>query len=143
MSRQGFTLVEVILVVILLSILVSVAIPTFDAIINRVEYKEVGIVFELVRSAAQYYHLKYDIKNLNTADQAAMWATLHIDLPGDPKCYYSISSAGDVRTFRVGTASSTPTNLYTYTLPSGDVNGDGALGIHPDVKYIQDDVPHP
>ncbi len=75
-GQEGFTLIEIIAVLILLGILAAVAVPKFMNLQEDAELKSVaGVKAELISRANQYY-AQYLLNNTNTqnAQNLAAWA---------------------------------------------------------------------
>lgn len=137
--KKGYTLVGVLIVVVIVGILATIAIPGFRQIIRRYELEEVRHMFEATRAGAKDYDFRIGIGNLPTAAPQC-WEALNVNLPDNPICEYTIVAGGS--TNRRLQVRSRPSGawiwLYRYDLP----NGPGAInGGNTDQKYIQD-LPH-
>ncbi len=132
--KKGFTLVELLIAIIILSILAAVSLPVYNKIIKRTGFKEVTNIVGLIRAGAKYYNLKYGVGVLAANETA--WGALKLDKPTDSgtNLIYVITSAdGDpaLQVFYKGNM------LYQYNLKTG-------IGINtgvPDAAYLPADLP--
>lgn len=79
-AKKAFTLIELIVVIIILGILATVALPNMKKIITRTQLKEVGSMVELIKSGSKYYNLKYGLNIFDTSDQATAWEVIKLDM---------------------------------------------------------------
>lgn len=134
--KKAYTLIGVLIVVVILGILATGAIPSLRQIIRRTELKEVRSVVEAVISGARYYELKYGtITTLPLYDSGTQkdWPALNVELPNNPVCAYEILDGGTTgKQLRVN---SDGVWLYTYDLPRGL----GAINAgNSDAKYVRE-----
>ena len=133
--KKGFTLGEVMVVIIILGIFAAIVFPVYNRIIRRTSFKEVARKVDLVRAAAKYYGLKYGISNLPTDDTA--WDFLQVDnddLNSYTDLVYAIVSSGGDPALQVSYGGPT---LYTYNL----VTKIGSVTADSNVKYLPDNLP--
>lgn len=136
--KKGYTLIDVLIIVVILGVLVTVAIPAYRRIIRRAELREVRNLLELTRAGARYYHLKYDITDIDTSEgQDAVFRSLRVDIPADSNCIYQIVAIGTTRQLQVIRRSDSAL-LYTYDLPDAG----GSIQKTSDERYLQD-LPNP
>lgn len=59
-SSDGFTLTELLVVLIIVGLLVVLAVPRFDAVVNRTKMTEAKLMLNQVHSLQQAYYLEHD-----------------------------------------------------------------------------------
>lgn len=128
--KKGYTIVDVLVVIVVLATLAAIAVPVYSRIIRRASMREVVTLIALTRVGARYYDGKYGISALATPGNLS---TLSVDVPPGTVCTYSIVAGGT--TNRQLQVDSSGDWLYTYDLPNGPgtINAD-----NPDARYIQD-----
>jgi prepilin-type N-terminal cleavage/methylation domain-containing protein len=131
--KRGFTLIEMLTVVIVLSILATVSLPIYNRVKKRIEYRETSGVLELVRAGAKYYDLKYGISVLSSGDPA--WTQLKVDKPAWLNLVYSIEDSAGTKYMRIRNKNNNL--LYSYRLPDGP----GSKTAHADTAYLPADLP--
>jgi prepilin-type N-terminal cleavage/methylation domain-containing protein len=131
--KRGFTLIEMLTVIIILSILGTVSLPIYNRVKTRIEYREASGVLELVRAGAKYYDLKYGISGLSSGDPG--WVQLKVDKPTGLNLIYSIEAAAGIRYMRIRNKNNDL--LYSYQLP----NGPGSRTAHADTANLPSDLP--
>ena len=129
--KKAFTTIELIIVMVILGIIASVALPGYSRIKKRMEYKEASGILELVRAGAKYYDLKYGIAALDPT-AGPLWTHLKIDDPPAANLGYAIVAGPDLQISNTG-----GDVLYTYTLPDGP----GATTAEEDAAYLPADLP--
>ncbi|MDP8297660.1 MAG: prepilin-type N-terminal cleavage/methylation domain-containing protein [Candidatus Orphnella occulta] len=132
--KKGFTLSEIIVVVVILGIIAAVSFPVYNKIIKRTGFKEVASIVSLVRSGAKYYDLKYDLSAL-VADDTTVWDLLKVDKPTNSgaKLTYAIVESGGDPELQVEYNGN---QIYTYNLLTGASTEAGA-----DSAYLPSDLP--
>jgi len=134
--KRGFTLGEIMVVVIILGILAAVSLPMYNKIIKRTGFKEVASIVSLVRAGAKYYDLKYDLTTLDPNDTTA-WGVLKVDKPsgsGANLTYKITSSGSGDPALQVSYGGSM---LYEYDL----ITGSGTTTADPNAAYLPADLP--
>jgi prepilin-type N-terminal cleavage/methylation domain-containing protein len=129
--KNSFTLIEVLVAVIVVSILVAIVLPNYGNLKKRIEYKEASGILQLVRAGAKYYDLKHGIGGMPTGGGA--WTALRIDPPSGPQLDYVII-AGPTLEIRKRDG----TWLYRYNLSTGGTSRN--IG-EPDIVYLPSDLP--
>ncbi len=130
--KKGFTLAEVMVVVIILGILAAIVLPVYNKIIKRTGFKEVASVVSLIRAGAKYYDLKYDLSGL-VGDSSA-WDVLKVDDP---------TGSGTDLTYTI-TGDATPALQVTYdgnTIYTYDLNAGTGAKAGADSAYLPSDLP--
>lgn len=89
-NRQGFTLIELMIVVVIIGILAAVAIPKFNQVTTTSKEAEAASILKQIYTLQERYKQRHDV-----------FATTFTDLEGGP------AGLNDAR-------------YYTFTLPSGD-----------------------
>jgi prepilin-type N-terminal cleavage/methylation domain-containing protein len=135
--RKAFTLIEIIIVVVILAILVSIAVPNIRKFITRAQLKEVGSMVELIKSGAKYYDLKYGLNLFSTSGDP--WTNLKLDqLATVPGLTYSFATSGANKYI---IASKDGQWIYRYYF-YGPQEGTGQKNSsHPDVNSLPADLP--
>ena len=132
--KRAFTITEVLITVVIISIIAAIGVPAYNNLKKRIEYKEALGVTELVRAAASYYFMKYgSFSSLGSGDAA--WVDLKINKPEVNKLNYEIADVTGTKYLRIKNAGNDL--LYSYQLP----NGPGTKEAHADTAYLPDDLP--
>ena len=130
--KKGFTVIEIMVVVIILGILAAISLPMYNKIIKRTGFKEVASIVSLVRAGAKYYDLKYDLSALQ--GNATTWDVLKVDPPSGSGAGLTYAMAGGANPeLQVIYGGNT---IYTYDLNAGTGTTAGA-----DSAYLPDDLP--
>lgn len=133
--RKGYTVIDVLIIVVILGVLATVAIPAYRMIVRHSQLREVRNLVELTRAGARYYSNKHGITAIDPSKgQPAVWNSLRIDLPASPYCTYQITSPNATTRRLEVTRNSDGALLYTYDLP----NGPGAVQATTDARYLND-----
>jgi|GEM_PF-5583812 len=74
LNSKGFSLIELIFVVAILSILVGVAVPVYNNVINKAEHTELIANAKIYRNAAQSA-----ISSLGTPDENVVWGDSEVE----------------------------------------------------------------
>jgi prepilin-type N-terminal cleavage/methylation domain-containing protein len=119
--KRGFTLVEIMTVLVIIVILASLGIPMFYKATREAELAEVELMVDMVSAGARYYDFKYGFASFDpSAGPVVYWKALNVDLPPHSECQYTIIAEGGKKKLLV---ESMPTGkvpwiwLYKYELP--------------------------
>jgi prepilin-type N-terminal cleavage/methylation domain-containing protein len=104
-NRKGFTLIELMIVVVIIGILAAIAIPKFSAVSKNSKQAEAGPVLKQICTLAQTYQDQY---GANAADVTAL-GVVGWTVPTNAK-YFSFSYSGTTAT---ATASTTQVTTET------------------------------
>jgi len=115
-SEKGFTLVELMIVVVIIGILASIAIPKFSSLIGKTKATEAKTILgQIVTGEKTYYFTNNAYIDFNTA---------LTDPDGTNDCAEIGFAQPDGR-FTYGFQTVTATAKERVDVPQGDVNGDG------------------
>ncbi len=147
-QRQGFTLIELMIVVAIIGVLAAIAIPNFLRFQLRARAGEGKLNLEAIRTAQDSYFAEvgtFQTWALSPAappnSQKTPWTTCPNSPPqaGDPGyCFVGWEPEGDVYfNYVVATNSAPPSNQF-FAVAESDIDGDGLRNIwgiqKPDVK---------
>ena len=90
LSNRGFTLIEVLAVIVILVIIVSIAIPNISASLDRQKCKTTNTKAKLIESAAQFY------VSANRNSIRSTLATITEDENGNKSCKIDIDKISDL-----------------------------------------------
>jgi len=76
MDKRGFTLLEILLVVVIIGILAGLAIPKFNKTIESAKGKEAYVILETIRTAERMYYLDYGAYSNASAQTPDTWDQL-------------------------------------------------------------------
>ena len=121
-NQSGFTLLELLMVVIIIAILAAIAVPSYFRTAERSRAAEALQVLASIRGA----QLRYYAQN---GAYAAASTSLDVEVPVSQMWSYTVNSSGNGIAARVGAASNTVTinygsgnvctsNTTTYGLPA-------------------------
>lgn len=130
--KKGFTITEIMVVVVILGVLAAISFPVYNKIVKRTGFKEVASIVSLVRAGAKYYDLKYDLSALE--GDPTTWDVLKVAEPvsSGAKLTY-IMTGGTTPVLQVSYDGNT---IYTYDLNAGTGTTSGA-----DAAYLPSDLP--
>ncbi|HPW77257.1 MAG TPA: type IV pilin protein [Candidatus Omnitrophota bacterium] len=79
MSKKGFSLAEILIVVVVASVLVAISVPNFLKTIEKENARQAMTYLRLIRSAQKVYHSNHGTY-VNCADVAAIRTNLGIEI---------------------------------------------------------------
>ncbi len=79
-GSQGFTLLELLVVVLIIGILAAIALPQYQMAVGKAKYAELKTITKSVQEAAQRYYL------INNTYVGATQSTLDIEIPSEISC---------------------------------------------------------
>jgi len=135
-NRKGFTLIELMIVVVIIGILAALAIPRFMAASKKAKISEAkGVLKQIYVAAEAYYQETGGYPGVNTFNNASVKATsgtwtgvagLVVDRPsGYPRFTYAITSAGGA----AFTATAVATSSYDASLHDVTVMSISEMGV--------------
>lgn len=127
LNKKGFSLVELMIVVVIMGILIAVAIPLYGAITKNANNKTCASNIKTIKNNAANYYASYDQQ---TADEAALLSMM--EGGAAPRCpinkdnAYKVSIAADgsatVQCPNVGTDGHAPEGSGTAATGAFDLN---------------------
>jgi prepilin-type N-terminal cleavage/methylation domain-containing protein len=113
MNKKGFTLIEVLIVVIILAILATISIPQFSKMTKRARLAEAWTGLAAIRTAEAVYYLSWDTYTTNTS-------VLDMDLQQDHFGFtVAGASATDYNAMAVGVAGGSYANIVAWMVKNG------------------------
>ena len=111
-GEKGFTLVELMIVVVIIGILASIAIPKFSSLIGKTKVTEAkNILSQIINLETTYYYQNSTYVDFDGVDAA----TIGFEIPTNAKFTYSFDQA---EVFAADTGWATAIEI-------GDINGNG------------------
>ncbi len=109
----GFTFLELLIVILVISILSSVAIPTYIRTVERVRAKEAITNLELIRAGEKIYNLENAAYTGNLNGYSAINTNLNLDI--EPE-FWSYNVTGGASTFSSTSTRDAPGATYDGTI---------------------------
>ena len=105
--RKGFTLLELIVVIVVMGILAAIAIPTFAGVIGRANMSSAKTSAQAFKSEADaiYSQDNAGVVGVNAAAAAAAASDIALAVTADAGATYTFTVSGQVATFTVATDS--------------------------------------
>lgn len=121
-ARSGFTLIEVLIVVIILGILASIAVPQYASSIEKAKTGEAKTNLGSILTGEKLYFLENETY-IDLADIAAINSNLDVDISG--KYFtYAVSGASTSAFLGTATRSGGPYSTQTITMDqTGSIGG--------------------
>ena len=81
-TEKGFTLLELLVVVLIIGILAAIALPQYKMAVGKTKFSELKTITKALSGASQRYFLSHDVytNNMNALD-------IELNLPNDISCY--------------------------------------------------------
>ncbi len=117
--KKGFTMVELLVVLIILGILVAVAAPMYLANTNRARASEAVATMGMIRQAEREYFIKHN----------GYLVVVSPNLPNDPE-----AAANQGLSINVGTAQYFSNATYSVSTAAAGTNGNSGLFVNPPVQ---------
>ena len=92
--REGFSLVELIVIVVVLGVLISFAVPTYVGVKRKIQDQGALSNLKLLQAAEKNYRIEAR-QYISCADTTACNAALRLDIPVGGYWQYSVPTAGE------------------------------------------------
>lgn len=129
MNKKGFSLVELMIVVVIMGILIAVAIPLYGAIQRNANEKTCGNNIKTIKSNCATYMTSYNTKISTKAELAAMF-----DDGALPECPLKDNGTDDDYTIAV--AANGAATVYCSSYKTGDHEPNGSLTAAPTADVL-------
>lgn len=100
-NKRGFTLVELMIVVLIIGIMASIAIPMYRSYAGKAQATEVTNSMGAVMTGLQEYYANGKIGDLSITTTAALANTCSVTVPTKYMNSFTLSTAAGVATFQV------------------------------------------
>lgn len=124
-NKKGFTLVELMIVVVIMGILVAVAIPIYNSVTKSVEANACHANCEIIEKAAQQYLLDVGHETVESITGAS--GSVTITSPEDAQAKLP---ADFLKCFKNNEFPQCPSAECTYVLYSDSENGDMTVSVY-------------
>jgi len=114
-NDHGFTLTELLVVLIIVGILVVLAVPRFDAVVNRTKMTEAKLMLKQVYSLEDAHHMEHDTYTTDLASLGFQQEKL-------------TTEGGNAR-YRIAIASATDTSFTATATSVVDFDDDGTFNV--------------
>jgi len=85
MKNRAFTLIELLIVVMVIGILATLAIPTYDAFVRRAKCAEAAQMFGAIKTAQEIYYLEHNVYSTDIYDESKpegmRWVLSGLEMP--------------------------------------------------------------
>ncbi|MBN1793860.1 MAG: prepilin-type N-terminal cleavage/methylation domain-containing protein [Candidatus Omnitrophica bacterium] len=128
MKNRGFTLIEVLIVVIILGILASIAVPQYANSIEKAKTGEAKTNLGSILTGEKLYYLEWE-SYVNATDMSAINAILDVDISGRYFAY-EVCGATDLGFTAIATRNGGPWHGQTITMDqTGAIGGEHQFAV--------------
>lgn len=120
MNQRGFATLEVILMVMVIGILASIAVPRFTSVTTAANTAKIQADLSTIDTAIAVYHLEYG-EDKNPTDVKALVTAEYLQAEPKPPRGYAYVQSGEATT-----SSSTAIKNETYAITDGRATLDGS-----------------